>query len=286
MGVGAFSSSAHPTGSVLAIGETLVWSYVNPIGDAEHHGCVMIWRDGEAAKVWLTSERTGSDWMMARKSDTAVWLIERFQDPAIDRHRFRVLEAVVGEKPEVVRDWALDEHRVGEGGFTMLSENEILFARYPDVFVMELGSAPRLWKPNLPSVNGLRALEDGRLLLRLEDGAVVVSADGEAEREWRSLRSESLDAEFPFGGNRIFDVALRDDELWLAYWGMRRFDRWTNGSNGETILQLDAPWLPHAVATSSMGTFLLASSFDPGNEVRPRLWRWREGALELIWEVD
>ena len=59
------SGYAHPTGNMITVGENVLWSYINPISDTNHHACVMIWSKNSKPKLFIKSEFPGSDFMPA-----------------------------------------------------------------------------------------------------------------------------------------------------------------------------------------------------------------------------
>ncbi len=274
---------AHPTGSIVAVGDVIAWSYVSPIGDLNHHACVMTWSENEGVDTWLVSENDASDWMISPADSEHVYLIERYYDHAANGNRYRLLFSKIGGVPEVRWPWSEDTQRIGEGGFVMLSEDEILFARYPHVYRMKRGESPVIWNEFSHPVSGLRPLEGGQLLVHSEREATLVDSRGQVSQHWENLLEEVPESELPFHGNRVFDLDYSNECLWVAYWGKRRFDRWMDTETFETIHQLEKPFLPHGVVTSQHDVFLLASSLDPGVEITPRLWKWREDQRTLIW---
>lgn len=272
---------SHPTGNMMVVGEQLLWSYIYPLDDAAHRACVMVWEEGLGARPWLLSEHASSDWMIAPKDSEAVYLVERYYDAGRDGHKVRLLEAALGGEPVEIWPWEVDTHRMGEGGFAVLADGRVLFARYPNIYVKEQGRAPKIWRAWSQPVNAIRSLDDGRLLIRSNEEIWLVSAVGDIEQYWGGLLQEVV-GDMPFGGNRLFDADFGSAGLWIAYWGQRRFELHADGRRS-IANQLQNPWLPHAVAATGQGAFLLASSLDPGHAIRPQLWRWTQGDAQLIW---
>ena len=273
---------SHPTGNMMIVGETLLWSYVYPLDDTAHRACLMVWDEEGGARPWLVSEHAASNWMVAPADSDEVYLIERYYDPAMDAFWMRMLRAEIGVDPVEVWPWGVDPHRLGEGGFAVLADGRVLFARYPNIYTQERGQEPTIWRVWPQPVSAIHPLADGRLLIRSTEAIWLVSATGEIEQYWGGLLQE-ITGDAPFAGNRIFDADFGHGGLWVAYWGQRRFERYTDKQAPILVKQLASPWLPHAVAAGKQDAFLLASSVDPGRAVRPRLWRWKEQGLELIW---
>jgi len=67
---------AHPTGNMVAVGESVFWSYINPINDPNHYACVMIWTKGSQPIVFFQSEYAASDFMLYNNQEE-IYLIER-----------------------------------------------------------------------------------------------------------------------------------------------------------------------------------------------------------------
>lgn len=277
---------SHPAGTIESVSGTVLWSYVSPVGDPDHHGCVMTWNESNGVKTWLVSEYPASDWFISPGKSGGVYLIERYYHPSQNQHRFRVLKAQAGDEPQVIWDWEADTHRIGEGGFIMRSDEEMLFAAYPYLYRKNKNQNPEVINLPIQDILALRQIEGEKLLIFTEAMAMLFSETFETINIWSNLIEPAGNTPLPFFGNRIFDADVYDSELWVAYWGMRRFDRWINGNEKNTIQQLQSPWLPHGVSVSKLGTFLLASSLDPGFNITPQLLRWQDENLERIWPIN
>jgi hypothetical protein len=274
----------HPTGNMVYTGEMLLWSYVCPVGNSSHIGCVMTWSEKSGVKPWLVSEHGASDWMMSLNERNEVYLLERHYDVAKQKHRIRLLKGKPFEKPVVLWDWFDDTYRLGEGGFVMLSDNQILFARYPHLLVMRQDHKTEQWQAWSKEVNRVRLVEGRHLLIQGDDTFWLTSLAGEVQAQWSDLL-DHVSGELPFMGNRIFDASYHGSKLWLAYWGQRRFDV-IEEDNREIMLKFEPPFLPHAVATGNHKVFFLASSLDPDNAIRPQLWIMEDKQLRLIWNAS
>ena len=279
--------AAHPTGSMLVINGTLLWSYVCPLDDTEHHACVMRFDEENGVRPWLTSTFTASDWMMAPAPNNQVFLAERHFDQIQQINKVRLLVASVGVTPRELISWFDDVHRFGEGGFAVLEDGRFLFARYPKLYILNKDGTTTVWREWPAPVYGLRQTQDGSLLIRGEAQAWLTAHDGTLLKSWSGLLQQ-LTQEPPFMGNRIFDADYCADSLGIAYWGKRRFDVIKTTSR-TVLMSFNQPWLPHAVACDGNITYMLASTLEPGHErgIRPNLWRLKDGVLDRLWgEAD
>lgn len=271
---------AHPAGDMVYAGDVLLWSYVCPVDTSTHTACVMMWSEREGVNPWLISEYPASDWFHSLSSARELYLLERYHDPSRQKQHVRLLKSLSFQEPKVIWDWFDDTHRVGEGGFVMLSDSQMLFARHPHLYVVKQGQAPKQWRAWSQAVNRVRSAENGQLLVQSDEDIWLISRTGEVKRHWHELL-EQVEDNLPFMGNRIFDAAYRAPNLWLAYWGQRRFD--VIAERRRTVLELSQPFLPHAVAAGDDRTFFLASSLDPGHDIRPQLWMLDATGLRQIW---
>ncbi|MBU1310075.1 MAG: hypothetical protein KKE30_11160 [Gammaproteobacteria bacterium] len=281
--VTSHSALAHPTGSMVVIDGTVLWSYVCPVGSPDHRGCVMSWDEEMGARPWLISSFAASDWMMAPAADGKVYLVERYFDHARQTNRTRLLIASVGATPEELLPWFDDPHRFGEAGFAAIAGGRFLFARYPNLYLLNENGSASKWLEWPVAVFGVRQVQGGLLLIRGESEAWLTTQDGRILTGWSKLLQE-LTSEPPFMGNRVFDADYEDGSLWIAYWGKRRFEVIREGAR-TVVKSFDKPWLPHAVAADGGAVFMLASTIAAGDDqgIRPNLWRMKNNALELLW---
>ncbi len=281
-----WAAKAHPTGNIVHTGDYLVWSYVCPVGSAEHRACLMTWAETRGVKPWLVSKHSGSDWMISKADSAALFLVERYFEPDADKHRFRVLLA----KPpdcnvtEVIA-WMPDEQRFGEGGFVALEDGSFLFARYPTIYRFRPDGRVEpwaAWKDQDPVLRISKA-SDRHIAILSSDQAWLANYDGEVVKQWSELLNDSL-KKLPFMGNRVFDLAHGETGLWLAYWGGRRLDVISSGKR-KTVVDFATPYLPHAVTVNGEIAYVLASSIDPGSglSILPLLYAVRADSTELIW---
>ena len=271
---------AHPAGNMVYTGEVLLWSYVCPVDTLNHIACIMTWSEQEGVRPWLISEYPASDWLLSLSSADELYLLERYYDPTRQKHRVRLLKSLPFQEPMVVWSWFEDTYRVGESGFVMLSDSQMLFARHPHLYIMEQGQEPEQWRAWSQAVNRVMPAENGQLLVQSNEDIWLISPTGEVKHHWSELL-EQVEDDLPFMGNRIFDAAYQAPKLWLAYWGQRRFD--VIADRRRTVLKFSPPFLPHAVAAGDDRTFFLASSLDPGHDIRPQLWMLDATGLKQIW---
>ncbi|MBU1621552.1 MAG: hypothetical protein KJ556_16575 [Gammaproteobacteria bacterium] len=243
----------------------------------------MSWEEEAGVSPWLVSSFPASDWMMTPAPNGKVYLIERYFDQARQSHKVRLLIASVGATPEELIPWFDDAHRFGEGGFAAMEDGRFLFARYPNLYILNEDGSATVWQKWSTPVMGLRKNQDGSLLIRGESEAWLTTDDGTILKRWSGLL-QKLTSEPPFMGNRVFDADYVNDSLWIAYWGKRRFEV-IRGSTRTVVKSFKEPWLPHAVAVDSKSAFMLASTISPGDDsgIRPNLWRIKDDSLELLW---
>lgn len=241
------SAFAHPTGNMISVGKNVLWSYIDPINDIEHHACIMIWRVGSQPEILIKSEFPASDYMLYKKEDY-VYIIERRFIQSTETFQCRILKMKVAEKPVEIWSWFKDDWRVGEGGFFMPNDNQIVFARYPKVYCLEKGEEPvehhfEVQKP----INGLKAVENNQFLLTDDNTCWLVNQKGKILKTWNDLLEDKVE-NAPLNRNGIFDIDYYNGELLMAYWGKRSFETISNAGERKVICQLEQPYAPHWVA--------------------------------------
>jgi hypothetical protein len=261
---------AHPTGNMICVGEHVLWSYINPISDLNHYACVMIWKKGSQAKVHMQSEHPASDFMLYTDK-SKIYIIERRFIQATDEFQIRILKSTPELKPKVIWNWFKDEYRIGEAGFIMPSDNQIIFGRYPNVFSMGKGEKPmKYFDFNYP-IKKIRGLDNNRILLLSENACYLVEQNGKIVEKWDNLIDEKT-KNAPMAMNIIFDADYQNGELLLAYWGKRSFDLIDKNKKRRIILQQSDPFTPHWVAFQNKERLLFSSKliFD-GSTPKPHL---------------
>jgi hypothetical protein len=273
---------AHPTGDMVFTDNTLLWSYVCPIGDVQHKACIMLWDEKEGARPWLTSDHSASDWMISIGDSGNVYLVERYYNQGDGSHYSRILFSEVGGEPIEIIPWFRDEYRFGEHGF-VFNDGQIIFARYPGLYKFnEDLSIEKIENWELP-INSIRNTNDGRNLILSDSTIWLTDKKLNILESWENLL-ESEGDNTPFGGNRISDAIYSEGSLYISYWGKRRFDV-INNRKREIIMSFKDPWVPHHIAAGDSKIFMLSSTIAPAvtNNIEPSLWLKEKGNFELIW---
>lgn len=261
---------AHPTGNMITIGESVLWSYINPINDPDHLACVMIWTEGAEPNVFFQSEHAASDFMLYTRQNE-IFLIERRFLQASDEFQVRVLKSTIDKKPQVIWDWFKDDYRIGEGGFFMFSENEMVFGKYPEIYRLKKGEQPKPYFEFDQPINRIKAVEENQILLLGENSCYLVNQNGSLLKQWNALTDPNVE-EAPMNRNQVFDADYSEGELLLSYWGRRSFDLINENGNRQIILQQKDPLTPHWVAFRNKEKLLFSSKlvFD-GSTPKPHL---------------
>jgi hypothetical protein len=278
---------AHPTGDMIAVGNHVLWSYINPVDDLEHHACIMIWEQGKRPKVLLQSAFPASDYMLYSKEET-VYIIERRFIAAKDIFECRIFKMKIGGPPIEIWTWFKDEWRVGEGGFFMPADDQIVFAKYPSVYCMDKGEKPIMhhFESSVP-INGLRAVGNDEFLLIGENSCSLLDKKGNILKNWKNLLEEEVHKP-PLNRNRVFDIAYQNGALLLAYWGKRAFISISNKGIRKTLIQKEAPLVPHWVCFQGSNKLLFFSEllFD-GSAPKPNLLLYQPNEeLVGIWRGE
>ena len=279
------STSAHPTGDMISVGDQVLWSYIDPIDDPEHHACIMIWEPGAAPKVLVKSEYPGSDYMLYNR-DQVVYIIERRFVQHSQSHRSRILKMRIGESPTAIWSWFEDTYRVGEGGFLMISDDHIVFGGYPHVYHLTKGEEPKEYLDIDFPVRRIRAIGKNNLLLLGDDTCRLTDLDGNIIEQWVGLLNDSID-NTPLNLNLIFDADYHEGELLFAYWGQRSFEYISSSGERKILVQQEEPFTPHWVAFHKNEKLLFSSKliFD-GSAPKPFLILLNRNDEKLtIWEM-
>ncbi|MCR9081726.1 MAG: hypothetical protein NXH89_04860 [Cyclobacteriaceae bacterium] len=278
--------NAHPTGNMIVVGENIFWSYINPINDPNHHACVMTWTRGADPKVYFQSEYAASDLMLYSKQEE-IYLIERRFISSTDQFQVRVLKSKIDEKPMVIWDWFDDEYRIGEGGFFMLSDNQLVFGKYPTIYSLKKDEQPKQYFEFDQAINRIRAVGKNQILLLGDEASYLVNQKGTILKQWNELLDPKVE-NAPMNRNQIFDADYFQGELLLSYWGNRSFDLIDNEGNRKVILQQTEPFTPHWVAFWNQEKLLFSSQliFD-GSTPKPHLTLLNEkNEWKVIWGLD
>ncbi|WP_439483439.1 hypothetical protein [Cyclobacterium plantarum] len=276
-------AQAHPTGNMITMGEHVLWSYIHPINDVNHYACVMIWEKGAEPKVFIQSEHPASGFMLFGKEEE-IYIIERKFLQASDEFQVRILKSTIDTEPTVIWDWLRDDFRIGEGGFFMLSDNELVFGKYPEIVILGKGEKPARYFDFNDSIRRIRAVENNHILLLGDKACYLVKQDGSILTEWNELIDPNV-MDAPLNRNQLFDVDYYNGNLLLAYWGKRSFDLIQPNGKRQTILQQSEPLVPHWVAIWKKDLLLFSSRFIfDGSSPKPHLTLWTgQNDQHLIW---
>lgn len=277
---------AHPTGNMITVDDHVLWSYINPINDSNHFACVMIWKKGAEPKVYFQSEFAASDFLLYNNHHE-IYLIERKFIQASDEFQIRVLKSTIGTEPVVVWDWSKDDYRIGEGGFFMLSDHQMVFGKYPEIYTLEKGGKPTKYFEFDHPINRIRAVEDHQILLLAEESCYLVQQDGRILTKWDELLDSGVE-NAPLSRNQLFDADYSKGDLLLSYWGRRSFDFIGKNGKHQILLQQTDPMTPHWVAFWKMEKLLFSSRliFD-GSTPQPQLTLMNEqNKPTIIWSTQ
>ncbi|QCK16162.1 hypothetical protein DCC35_16140 [Mangrovivirga cuniculi] len=268
---------------MITVGDHVLWSYINPINDPDHHACIMIWEKNSEPKVFLQSEYSATDYMLYNDQDD-IYIIERRHQETTQSFEFRLLKATIDRKVEVIWDWSKDEWRIGEGGFFMLSDNQMIFGKYPEIYSLRKYGRPQKYFDIGRSIRRIRAVENNLILLLGENACYLTRQDGSIVKQWNQLIDEKI-KDAPLNRNQIFDVDYKKGNLLIAYWGKRSFEWIDKSGERQTLIQQSEPLTPHWVALWNNNKLLFSSEliFD-GSTPQPRLILMdNTGKSNVIW---
>ena len=274
---------AHPTGNMITVGDHVLWSYINPINDPDHKACVMIWQKGSEPKVLIQSQYAASDYMLYNNQNN-IFIIERKYSQSTTTFQLRILKVTLGKEPVVIWDWFKDEQRIGEGGFFMLSDKQLVFGKYPDIFTLTKGEEPRRYFTFRQPIKRIRAVGDNKILLLSDNSCYLVEQNGTIIKQWTNLIDKSV-KNAPLSRNQIFDADYFNGQLLISYWGKRSFVLFDEKGTAKTVLQQTEPMTPHWVAFFNQEKLLFSSKliFD-GSTPKPYLILLKDqNKKELLW---
>lgn len=282
----SLSVLAHPTGNMITVGDKVLWSYINPIDDPNHKACVMIWNKDSQPKLFMESDYPASDFMLYNDQDE-IYIIERRHLQATQDFEVRVLKTTIGTKPKVIWNWFKDEWRVGEGGFFMLSDNQMVFGKYPEIYSLKKGKKPLTYFEFNQPIKGIRAVENNQILILNDNGCYLTQQNGKILKQWHKLIDNDV-KNAPLNRNQIFDADYKNGQLLLAYWGKRSFELVNEKGVQKTIIQQTEPFTPHWVAFLGNEKLLFSSKliFD-GSTPKPYLVLMNDkNDTKVIWNVQ
>lgn len=279
-----FQLMAHPAGNMITVGDHVLWSYISPVEDVNHYACIMSWKPGKTPEVLIRSEFEASDYMLYNNKNE-VYIIERRFLQSNQKFKIRVLKFNLGEKPFQIWDWFEDSWRIGESGFFMISEHQMVFGSYPNIYSLVKGEDPVKYFDFRSPVNRIRMVVNDQILILGKDTCWLVNRHGGILKKWDDLLSDVV-TNPPLNRNQIFDMDYVNGELLLANWGQRSFDRIDDKGIRKTIIQQKEPLAPHWVAFYGKKKLLFSSEliFD-GSTPKPALYLFEEEKdLLTVWK--
>ncbi|WP_242203179.1 hypothetical protein [Aestuariivivens insulae] len=248
---------AHPTGNMITVGDHVLWSYINPIDDPNHKACIMIWDKGSKPKVFIQSTYSASDFMLYNNQNE-IYIVERRYLQATQSFEVRVLKTTVDTTPKVIWNWFKDEWRIGEGGFFMLSDNQMVFGKYPDIYTLKKGEKPITYFEFDHPIKRIRPVQNNQILLLGDNGCYLVQQNGTLLKQWPKLIDTNV-KNAPLNRNQIFDADYKNGKLLFAYWGKGSFELVDENGNHQTVLKQEKPLTPHWVAFLDNDMLLFSS---------------------------
>lgn len=278
--------NAHPTGNMIVVGDHVLWPYVCPVEDSGHHACVMRWSEGKEPEILMRSSYTSSDFILYQKNGQ-IYIMERRYHSSTQNNEIRILKSSLDEKPVEIWPWTELELRIGEGGFIMISDDEMVFVSYPDVYQIKKGGDPKPYFDFSEPVKRLRAQGNRQLLLLGDGKAWLTSQNGEVIEYWNNLLLDDVNNP-PLNRNQVFDIDYQNGELLLAYWGNRSFDAIHSNGQRKTIIQFENPITPHWLTYFGDKKILFASALimDGSNPKPHLLMQNEENKIKKIWVTN
>jgi len=280
--------SAHPLGDIYSFEEDLYWVYVCPIQSQGHQACVMKLNKGGKIEEVIRSKRGASDWILSRSVENQLYFIERYYSDTDGAHvskMYRLKDGIISE----VTDWYKDEHRIGEGGFIVLDNNDVVFASRGKIKIKDKNGNIYDWPKFSEYLQKFRVLHDGTMLLIQEKAITQIDVQGKVLKQWKGL-IQKQEGNPPIMGNRIFDADYQDGKLYIAYWGNRRFEEVTADGKRKLLKQYDVkgPWIPHSISAHQGKVYGLASHLmgqNPRN-IHPELSEFKKTKSKVVWRKN
>lgn len=283
---------AHPIGNIITLDDHVLWSYVSPVGDIDHHACVMIWNQESKPKIWLQSEHTSSDFTLYTK-DKIIYIIESRYNQAQDVFETRILKAKLNEKPLVIWPWFLDKWKIGSNGFFMNSDTQVVFGSYPNIYCMDKdsdGEAKVYFKIN-DAINKIKPVEEDEILLLSDQNCWLTNQEGQILKSWKGLPEKNI-SNAPMGRNNMYDVDYHKGKLLMAYWGKQSFELIDKDGSRKVLKQCKSKWVPHWVSFHEDKALLFASFMDfetpftsdgKKTTIAPQFELYQKGSISKIW---
>ncbi len=167
------SALSHPTGNMITVGDDVLWPYIYPIDDTNHKASIMIWNKNSEPKIFLQSEHSASDFMLYNNNDE-IYIVERRFLQTTQSFEVRLLKTTVNTQPKVIWNWIKDDWRIGEGGFIMLNDNQMVFARHPEIYSLIKGEKPKKFFDFDQPIKRIRAVAPNLILLMNDSACFMV----------------------------------------------------------------------------------------------------------------
>ena len=284
---------AHPNGNIIVTQNGCVlWPYVSPVGDIAHHASVMLWDQESKPQLFLKSEHEASDFFLYTQ-DEFIYIIESRYVSSKDIFESRILKTSIAfEEPTVLWPWFEDQWHIGVGGFKMLSDNTLVFVKYPNIYLLKKDENPTIFFDFSMDINKMRPVANERLLLLGEGSAWLTDANGKVIKQWDNL-VEDIQVDIPLNSNSIRDIDYVNGNLLLAYWGKRSFEIIDANNKRKTLFQQEKPWVPHWVAFLESQPLLFSSYLDFENgftedlkktSIIPKFEMYHKGKFISVWE--
>lgn len=269
---------------MAVVGNQILWSYIFPLNDKDHHACVMIYNAGSQPRPLITSQFPASDFMIYNR-DKDIYLIERRYVAAENLFKSRLLKTDLSGNINVLWPWFDDKWKIGEGGFILNHDKEILFVSYPSIYIIKKDQEPVLYIEADVPIKRMREIDTNHMLLLSDKGCMLTDKKGSIFKEWSDLVEDHI-FNAPLKRNQIFDADYKDGTLLIAYWGKRSFETVDGNGNRTVIKQEKEPFTPHWVAFFGSNRLLFSSKLEfNGNNPLPRLIM--NGVKEkIIWAID
>ncbi len=266
---------------MVVLGDYIFWSYIHPLDDPDHHASIMRWDQKSEPELFMVSQYSASDFMLS-VSGELLHIIERRYVASSDAFEIRILRSNGEENLQMIQDWVVDTLRMGEGGFHVAKSGDIIFAKYPEIWMRKPdGKVVNHFHFKDP-VKMIRYISENRFLLLGDTYCSLVDSKGIEIERWENLPDINVDNP-PLGRNIIFDVDYQNGQLLVANWGARTFMLIEN-DHKIIISEKQIPYAPHWVAFLGKRCLLFSSSltFD-GDTPKPSLELY-SGILDTVWE--
>jgi len=284
---------AHPNGNIVVTQNGCVlWPYVSPVGDIDHHASVMLWNQESEPRLFLRSEYEASDFFLFTQAND-VFIIERKYVSSKDSFESRILKTSTNfENPKVIWPWFEDKWHVGVGGYKMLSDDKLIFVKYPNIYLLKKDKNPTIYFDFPIFINKMRPVANERLLLLGENTVWLTKTNGKVLNQWSDL-IEEIQGDIPLNRNTIHDVDYAYENLLLAYWGKRSFEIIDSNNKRKILLSQEKPWVPHWVAFLNNEPLLFSSFLDFENGFKedmkqttiiPKFLIYNKEEIISIWE--